>query len=114
MNRAKSVCCQLGGREHYSYLQTLEGLGKRPCRWPEEWSVWSQNLGAESEVICFIGYGEVPSYRQAEIMRTLTNPDRRPPTRDQTLGPSELSYRGLMQAAPSDLPFRLIGRSAIL
>lgn len=58
----------------HSYRRTLARLGERLCRSPEEWKAWSQNLGHESEATTFVGYGEVPSYRQAEIMRTLTNP----------------------------------------
>jgi hypothetical protein len=58
----------------HSYRKTLARLGERLCRSPEEWKAWSQNLGHESEATTFVGYGEVPSYRQAEIMRTLTNP----------------------------------------
>jgi integrase len=58
----------------HSYRKTLVRLGERLCRSPEEWKAWSQNLGHESEATTFVGYGEVPSYRQAEIMRALTNP----------------------------------------
>ena len=44
-------------------------LGQRICRTPEEWKVWSQNLGHESEATTFVGYGQVPAHRHAEIMR---------------------------------------------
>jgi len=39
------------------------------CRTPEEWKAWTQNLGHESEATTFVGYGQVPANRQAEIMR---------------------------------------------
>jgi hypothetical protein len=38
---------------------------------PEEFKVWSQNLGHESILTTFSSYGEVSAYRQAEIMREL-------------------------------------------
>jgi hypothetical protein len=34
----------------------------------------SKNLGHESEATTFVGYGHVPSHRQAEIMRALGGP----------------------------------------
>jgi integrase/recombinase XerD len=49
-------------------------FGERICRIPDEWKAWSQNLGHESETTTFVGYGHVPSYRQAEIMRRLGEP----------------------------------------
>jgi integrase/recombinase XerD len=58
----------------HSLRKTLTRLGQRLCRTPEEWKAWSQNLGHESEATTFIGYGEVPVYRQNEIMRGLAEP----------------------------------------
>jgi hypothetical protein len=58
----------------HSYRKTLARLGERLCRSPEEWKAWSQNLGHESEATTFVGYGEVPSHRQSEIMRILAHP----------------------------------------
>jgi integrase len=57
----------------HSYRKTLARLGERLCRTPEEWKAWSQNLGHESEATTFIGYGEVPSDRQREIMVALAS-----------------------------------------
>ncbi len=57
----------------HSFRTTLTRLGERLCRTPEEWKAWSQNLGHESETTTFVGYGRVPTYRQAEIMKTLAN-----------------------------------------
>ena len=58
----------------HSFRTTLTRLGERLCRNPEEWKAWSQNLGHESETTTFVGYGHVPTHRQAEIMRALAKP----------------------------------------
>lgn len=58
----------------HTFRKTLVRLGEAICRSPEEWKAWSQNLGHESEMTTFVGYGQVPGHRQAEIMRSLTNP----------------------------------------
>jgi integrase len=58
----------------HSFRTTLTRLGERLCRTPEEWKAWSQNLGHESETTTFVGYGHVPSHRQAEIMQALARP----------------------------------------
>jgi hypothetical protein len=57
-----------------SYRKTLVRLGQRLCQTPEEWKAWSQNMGHESESTTFVGYGEVASHRQREIMTALANP----------------------------------------
>jgi hypothetical protein len=41
------------------------------CRTPEELKAWSQNLGHEDALTTLRSYGEVPSSRQAEIIRDL-------------------------------------------
>jgi integrase len=58
----------------HSFRDTLVRLGQRLCRTPEEWKVWSQNLGHESESTTFVGYGHVPTHRHAEIMKALGTP----------------------------------------
>ena len=58
----------------HSFRDTLVRLGQRLCRSPEEWKVWSQNLGHESEATTFVGYGHVPTHRHAEVMRALGVP----------------------------------------
>lgn len=58
----------------HSVRDTLTRLGQQLTRTPEEWKAWSQNLGHESESTTFVGYGHVPSHRQAEIMRALAKP----------------------------------------
>jgi hypothetical protein len=58
----------------HAFRKTLVRFGETICRSPEEWKAWSQNLGHESEMTTFVGYGEVPAHRQAEIMRILAKP----------------------------------------
>lgn len=61
----------------HAFRKTLVRLGETVCHSPELWKAWSQNLGHESEMTTFVGYGQVPGHRQAEIMRTLCNPQPR-------------------------------------
>jgi integrase/recombinase XerD len=72
--RAAFVAAGLPYVNPHSFRTTLTRLGERLCRTPEEWKAWSQNLGHESESTTFVGYGHVPTHRQAEIMRTLAKP----------------------------------------
>jgi integrase/recombinase XerD len=58
----------------HAFRKTLVRLGQTLCRSPEEWKAWSQNFGHESEMTTFVGYGEVPGHRQAEIIRALARP----------------------------------------
>ncbi len=58
----------------HSFRKTLARLGQRICKTPESWKAWSQNLGHESEATTFVGYGEVPRHRQAELMVELGTP----------------------------------------
>jgi integrase len=55
----------------HSFRKTLAQLGERMCRTPEELKAWSQNLGHEDVLTTLRSYGEVPSSRQAEIIRNL-------------------------------------------
>jgi integrase len=68
----------------HSFRDTLVRLGQRMCRTPEEWKVWSQNLGHENEATTFVGYGQVSAHRHAEIMRAFckARPDPLPPGLD--------------------------------
>lgn len=56
----------------HSFRKTLALLGGQLCRTPEEYKAWSQNLGHESVLTTFSSYGDVNSYRQMEIIRSLT------------------------------------------
>ena len=58
----------------HSFRKTLAQLGERLCRTPEELKAWSQNLGHEDVMTTLRSYGEVPSTRQAEIIKNLRQP----------------------------------------
>lgn len=72
--RAAFVAAGLPYAKPHSFRDTLARLGERLCRTPEEWKAWSQNLGHESEMTTFVGYGHVPQHRQVEIIKTLAKP----------------------------------------
>ena len=54
----------------HSFRKTLALLGGQKCKTPEEYKAWSQNLGHEDVLTTFRSYGDVSSYRQAEIIRS--------------------------------------------
>jgi integrase/recombinase XerD len=58
----------------HSFRNTLVRLGENLCRTPEEFKAWSQNLGHESVLTSFYSYGDVPDYKQAELLRKLSEP----------------------------------------
>jgi len=58
----------------HSFRNTLVRLAENLCRTPEEFKAWSQNLGHESVLTTFYSYGDVPDYKQAELLRKLTKP----------------------------------------
>lgn len=58
----------------HTFRDTVTRVGQRLCRTPEEWKAWTQNFGHESEATTYVGYGHVPSHRQAEIIRALGKP----------------------------------------
>jgi integrase len=55
----------------HSFRSTLGLLGQQMCRNPEEFKVWSQNLGHESPLTTLTSYGKVNGGRQVEVMREL-------------------------------------------
>src|SRR6185295_4970141 len=55
----------------HSFRNTLVQLAYQLQLPPEEFKVWSQNLGHESILTTFSSYGPVTFYRQAEIMRQI-------------------------------------------
>ncbi|MGB0115753.1 MAG: site-specific integrase [Terriglobales bacterium] len=65
----------------HSFRNTLVQLGEKLCNSPEQFKAWSQNLGHEKALTTFLSYGEVPVYRQGEIMRDLAVP--REPARSE-------------------------------
>jgi integrase len=58
----------------HSFRNTLVRLGEKLCRTPEEFKAWSQNLGHESVLTTFYSYGDVPDYKQAELIKKLNRP----------------------------------------
>jgi integrase len=63
----------------HSFRKTLALLGGQRCKTPEEYKAWAQNLGHEDVLTTFRSYGNVTSYRQAEIMRSFASPAMVPP-----------------------------------
>ena len=59
----------------HSFRATLAGLGEELCKSPEEFKAWSQNMGHEGVLTTFTSYGEVSRERQAQIIRSLSNPE---------------------------------------
>src|SRR5260370_28154397 len=62
---------QLPYANPHSFRNTLVELAYKLQLPPEDFKVWSQNLGHESILTTFSSYGPVTFYRQAEIMRNL-------------------------------------------
>jgi len=58
----------------HSIRKTLVQLGEQRCQTPEEFKVWSQNLGHEGVLTTFLSYGQVAETRQGDIMRRLRVP----------------------------------------
>jgi integrase len=56
----------------HSFRKTLALLAGRLCKTPEEYKAWSQNLGHDHVLTTFSSYGDVGSYRQAEIIRAFS------------------------------------------
>lgn len=54
-------------------------IGEQRCQTPEEFKVWSQNLGHEGVLTTFLSYGQVADARQGDIMRRLRQPAAGPP-----------------------------------
>ena len=58
----------------HSFRDTLVRLGEQICQSPEEFKAWSQNLGHQSVLTTLYSYGDVPDYRQAELIKKLNTP----------------------------------------
>lgn len=55
----------------HSFRTTLVQVGQSLCRDAEQFKAWSQNLGHESVLTTFLGYGNVATRRQGEIINEL-------------------------------------------
>ena len=65
----------------HSFRSTLGLLGQQLCRTPEEFKVWSQNLGHEGALTTLTSYGRVDPGRQAQLMGELGSRQfEKPPT----------------------------------
>jgi integrase len=62
----------------HSFRSTLALLGERICRTPEDFKVWSQNLGHEQVLTTLTSYGAVSAHRHAEIMDELRTQQNAP------------------------------------
>jgi integrase len=58
----------------HSFRRTLAGLGQKLCKSPEAFKAWSQNMGHEGVLTTFTSYGEVSRERQADIIRSFSDP----------------------------------------
>lgn len=58
----------------HSFRNTLVRIGLNLCENAEQLKVWSQNLGHEGVLTTLYSYGEVPDYRQAEVIKKLNQP----------------------------------------
>jgi integrase len=58
----------------HSFRNTLVRLGEKLCSNAEEFKAWSQNLGHEGVLTTFYSYGDVVDYRQAELIKNLSQP----------------------------------------
>src|SRR5262249_34435605 len=66
--------CRAAVRQSSCLPENPRPAWRNPLPIPEEWKAWSQNLGHESEMTTFVGYGQVPGHRQAEIMQKWRGP----------------------------------------
>jgi integrase len=62
----------------HSFRKTLALLGGQICKSPEEYKAWSQNLGHDHVLTTFSSYGDVSTYRQAEIIRAFSGRGEQP------------------------------------
>lgn len=58
----------------HTFRDTLVRLGEQLCQSPEEFKAWSQNLGHQGVLTTLYSYGDVPDYRQAELIKKLSAP----------------------------------------
>jgi len=58
----------------HSFRNTLVRIGENLCQTPEQFKAWSQNLGHEGVLTTLYSYGDVSDYRQAELLKKLSQP----------------------------------------
>lgn len=97
----------------HSFRNTLAILGEKICKTAEQWKAYSQNFGHSSPMTTFTSYGEVPPYRQAELLRDLAEPKQAGETTIQTVVLDDAQVlriiKGLGEAGESDLSTAIQG-----
>lgn len=68
----------------HSFRNTLTMLGQTICKTPEAMKAWSQNLGHADVMTTMMSYGEVPQWRQAQLIRA--SREESPPLRSELEG----------------------------
>jgi addiction module HigA family antidote len=53
----------------HAFRNMLARFGEQTCRTPEDFKAFSQNIGHDKVLTTFTSYGEVPTERQADIVR---------------------------------------------
>ena len=79
------VAAGLPSANPHSFRNTLVQLAYQLQLPPEQFKVWSQNMGHESILTTFSSYGAVTPYRQAEIMRQIKFADSAPANSEEIL-----------------------------
>ena len=69
----------------HSIRRTIVDLGQRRCRTPEEFKIWSQNLGHEDVMTSFRSYGSVSELRQAELLSQLRSGEAGPSDQERRI-----------------------------
>jgi len=70
------------------------------CQTPEQFKVWSQNLGHEQVLTTFLSYGEVSRDRQGEIIRALARPAVESGAGSDAERIADAVYRKLVDSVP--------------
>jgi integrase/recombinase XerD len=78
----------------HSFRDTLVRIGENLCQSPEEFKAWSQNLGHAGVLTTLYSYGDVPDYRQAELIKKLNAPRSNVSVEKQT--EFEMMYNKMM------------------
>lgn len=73
----------------HSFRSTLAILGEQICQTPEEFKAWSQNLGHDSPLTTFASYGQVPTHRQGELVRSAGQGENREEKLDRMMAMME-------------------------
>lgn len=67
----------------HSFRDTLVQYGERVCPNIEAFKAWSQNMGHTHTMTTLTSYGTISPHRQAELIRTISQPNDRDWTKDR-------------------------------